>query len=75
MQPTAQLAEFADRALHLGPRIADQFPRPDRIVVDLLFGHAEVETDRHQLLLHAVVEVPFDPSPLARHRIEDVGAL
>ena len=35
----------------------------------------EVEPDRDELLLHAVVQVAFDPAPFAGDGVEDVLAL
>ena len=75
MQAAADLAHLADRALHLVARAHDQLAGTIGVGVEVMLGHAEVEPDRDQLLLHAVVQVAFDPAPFAGDGVEDVLAL
>ena len=75
MQTTTELAQLADRSLHAIASLSEECPRPFWVVVDVVARQAQVDPDRDQLLLHAVVEVAFDAAPLVRHRVEDVLAL
>ena len=75
MEPAAELAQLTDRALDLLASAADQLLGGFGVGVDVVGRHPEVEADRNELLLDAVVKVALDSASLARHRVEDVLAL
>ena len=60
------------------PDIASELPqqlsRGGRILLGELAGHAEVDGERDQLLLRAVVDVTLDTAPLGVSGCDDAAA-
>ena len=63
-EPADEVAELDDRRLRLPVRAADELARRLGVVLELLAREAEVEPERDEPLLRAVVEVALDPPPL-----------
>ena len=52
---------------------ADEIPRGRRVLLELLQREPEVETERDQPLLRAVVEIALDPPPFLDRRVDRAG--
>ena len=69
-----ELAQLGDRGLGALVRGEDQLPRGLRVLVQLLLRESEVDRERDELRLRAVVQVALDPSQLVRLLLRRGGA-
>ena len=74
MDPARQVAQLLQREVGLLPCRLDQIHRGRIAVRGALLGHSQVQRERHQPLLGAVVEVPLDAPPLVVCRRDDARA-
>ena len=74
MQATGELAELLERLLEVVADALEHRLRGRRIVVQGFLGHPEVEGEGDEALLGAVVQVPFEASPLGDACFDDAGA-
>src|SRR5215218_3322327 len=56
VQTTTELTQVTDRPLNLLAGADNQLASAVAVGVEVVLGHPEVKSDRHQLLLHAVVQ-------------------
>ena len=73
MQPAGELAQLGERVLELQRGAAQQLDRRVR-VAQLLLQHPQLDGDRDQPLLRAVVQVALEPPALGDARLEDADA-
>ncbi len=69
-----EVAQLGERALGLLARLADQLHRALGIALEALLGHAEVERERDQPRLRAVVQVALDALQLGGRGVDHAGA-
>ena len=75
MDAARELAQLADRELELVDGVGEHLVELGRHVgPEPLLGCAELERERDEPLLGAVVDVPLDPSPLLVPCRHDPGA-
>ena len=74
MDAACQVAQLLQREVGLLARLADQLGGAGVGGFDPLLGHAQVQRERHQPLLRAVVEVALDAAPLGVGRSDDARA-
>src|SRR3954468_6477405 len=71
MDAPRELAQLLPRALQLAPRGLEQPGRRGRVGLGLALRHAELERQRHEPLLGAVVEVALEPAALAHRHLDE----
>jgi hypothetical protein len=74
MDAARQVAQLLQREVGLLPRAADQLHGGRVAVRGALLGHAQVQGERHEPLLSAVVEVALDAPALVVRRGDDPRA-
>ncbi len=74
MQPAHEAAQLLDRLLRLPVRRVDHLARLRWQVDQRDLGQAQVQRHRHQPLLRAVVQVPFDAPPFGIRGVHRAGA-
>ena len=74
MDAARKVAQLLQREVGLLPRPADQVDRGGVAVDGALLGHPQVEGERHEPLLCAVVEVALDAAALVVGRGDDARA-
>src|SRR5690242_688029 len=74
MDAPRKLAELLERGLQLAPRGLQQPRRRGRLRVDLALREAELERQRDEPLLGAVVEVALEPATLADRHLHEPRA-
>ena len=74
MDAAREVAQLLQREVGLLPRLADQLHRGRVAVRGALLGHAQVQRERHEPLLCAVVEVALDAPALVVGRRDDARA-
>ena len=71
MDAARQVAQLLQREVRLLARLAHQLGGSRVAVVGALLGHAQVQRERDEPLLRAVVQVALDPPPLGVRRGDD----
>ena len=61
VDPLRKLRRLVQRLLHVAPHLFEEPPRRSRVGVRQGPASCEVDRERDQLLLHAVVQVALDP--------------
>ena len=74
MDAAHQIAELGHRRVGSGPRLQQQPARAFDVAVEQVLGHAELQRQRDELGLRAVVEVALDPPQLQRRGVQGGGA-
>ena len=64
MDAGGEVAQFADRGLRVGERAVDQLASAGRVGVEALARELQLDHQRHEPLLRAVVEVAAEPAAL-----------
>ena len=73
--PAREVAELRERLLRVLVRLLDEGAGALRVGVELGAGAPEVDRERRQPLLRAVVEVALDPPSLGNRSVDRLGAL
>ena len=68
-----QLAQLLDGQLHVVGQLAEHLAGPVRVFGHDVAGQAQVDGQRHQVLLGAVVQVAFDPAAFGVPAGDDAG--
>jgi hypothetical protein len=72
--PRRQVAQLAHRQLRLAARLLDELAGALGVAVEALLGHAEVQGQRDQARLGAVVQVALDALQLGGRGVDGAGA-
>src|SRR3954447_9803120 len=73
MDAARELAQLLQRALQLAARCVEEPRRRGRVAVELALREAELERQRDQPLLRAVVEIALEPAALAHRHLDQPG--
>ncbi len=71
MDAARELAQLLERTLQLGRRGLEEPGRGGRIGVELAPRHAELQRERDEPLLSAVVQVALQPAPLTHRHLDE----
>ena len=74
MDAAGQLAQLVEALGELLLRCGQELARGGRVLLEHRAGHAQVQRDRDEALLRAVVEVALQPPALGVARLDDAGA-
>ena len=73
MDAAGELAQLPERALQLHAHVREQAPGALRVALDARLDAAQVERERHQPLLRAVVQVALEPAAFRVLDLDDAG--
>ena len=73
MDAAGEVAELDDRPLHLLVCVADESARSLGIRLELFQRPAEIDAEREQPLLRAVVQVAFDLTAIGDRHVDGAG--
>ena len=71
MQAAGELAQLLHRHVELPPRAGDELLGPVGVGAELVLEHAELDRERDETLLRAVVEVALEAAALVQSGLED----
>ena len=71
MDAGGEVAQLADRRLRVGERAVDQLAGAGRVGVEALARELQLDHQRHEPLLRAVVEVAAEPAALGVARVDE----
>ena len=74
VDPVGEVAELLQGVLEVAPQLLHESPGLVRVPLGELAGQADLDCQRHEVLLRPVVQIPLDPPTLGVPRGHDAAS-